>query len=168
MSSCHHRSLFYAGFLSLFFFCVELSHIAHFHFCWLLLMLICVLGKFFLVLLFLLTYATLMTDVCWPRSPDGLCSLSFERSFYAQSNSRSLFCFKRAFYAQHSALGQQSEPLRLLSDQSSVGESWESRSGQQPVSISNLKTRVYSVHSMGFFNTENFLGGTSQKNILYD
>ena len=57
---------------------------------------------------------------------------------------------------------------RSLWDQSSVGESWESRSGQQPVSISNLKTRVYSVHSMGFFNTENFLGGTSQKNILYD
>ena len=120
------------------------------------------------ILLFLLTYATLMTDVCWPRSPDGLCSLSFERSFYAQTTSRSLFCFKRAFYAQHSAPGQQSESLRLLSDQSSVGESWESRSGQQPVSISNLKTRVYSVHSMGFFNTENFLGGTSQKNILYD
>ena len=38
-----------------------------------------------------------MMDVCWPRSPDGLCSLSFERAFYAQT------CVGPvgAFYAHH-------------------------------------------------------------------
>ena len=129
-------------------------------------MLICVKGNFFLVfqvLLFLLTYATLMTDVCWPRSPDGLCSLSFERSFYAQTTSRSLFCFKRAFYAQHSALGQQSEPLRLLSDQSSVGDSW--RSGQQPVS--NLRTRVCTPWDLCCFENTMYIYSLRATNRLF-